>query len=141
MEDLSIYNCIFVYIRGEDNTIADMLSRYPQTSSEDTAQSSSQHPHINLKKENLVVLNRSTSTPLSAIAALTDNTIQRTKIEFSIDDHTISKLRDGYQKDPWCIKLISASRGMPNLQVKNGLWFLGDRFIIPADCGMRDVIF
>ena len=41
MEDLSIYDCKFVYVRGKDNTIANVLSRYPQTSSEDIAQSSS----------------------------------------------------------------------------------------------------
>ena len=134
MEELSVYDCKFIYVRGEDNTIADALSRYPHTTSENVAQSSSQHPHINFNKENLVVLKRSSISPLSSIAALTDSTVQRTKIEFAIDDHTISKLRDDYQTNPWCKKLISASRGMPNLTIKNGLWFLGDRLIIPAEC-------
>jgi Integrase zinc binding domain len=66
---------------------------------------------------------------------------QKTKIEFSIDEETVQKLRDGYRNDQWCNKLISASRGMPNLSIKNGLWFLGDRLIIPADCGIRERIF
>ena len=43
--------------------------------------------------------------------------------------------------DPWCKKLISASRGMPELTIKDGLWFLGERLIIPSDCSMREHIF
>ena len=30
---------------------------------------------------------------------------------------------------------------MPDLQVKNGLWFVKDRLIIPARCGVREDIF
>src|ERR1700678_2712126 len=63
-----------------------------------------------------------TPTPLTSIAALTETNPQRTKIEFAIDDDTVTKLRDGYHNDPWCRKLISASRGMPDLTIKDGLW-------------------
>src|SRR6202522_4877624 len=82
-----------------------------------------------------------TPTPLTSIAALTETNPQKTKVEFSIDDSIVTKLRDGYRNDPWCRKLISASRGMPELTIKDGLWFLGDRLIIPAACGMREHIF
>ena len=30
---------------------------------------------------------------------------------------------------------------MPELVVKNGLWFIKDRLIVPAGCGMREHIF
>ena len=30
---------------------------------------------------------------------------------------------------------------MPNILIKDGLWFLGDRLIIPADCGIREQLF
>ena len=145
MEELSIYDCKFVYVKGEDNTMADALSRYPtsHTSSDLIAQNNAQHPHIGFKKDNIFLLHRSTTipTPFTAIAALTDINPQKTKLEFSIDDDTITKLREGYQNDPWCQKLISASRGMPNLLIKDGLWFINERLIIPANCGMREHIF
>jgi len=41
----------------------------------------------------------------------------------------------------WCQKLLFASCGMPNLQVCNGLWYLDDRLIVPAGCGVRQEIF
>ena len=39
-------------------------------------------------------------------------------------------LREGYAKDPWCHKFFSASRGMPELTIKDRLWFLGERLLI-----------
>ena len=145
MEDLSVYDCKFVYVRGEDNTMADALSRYPstRTTCNIIAQHNAQHPHIEFNENAIVVLDRTlpTSTPLTSIAALTETNPQKTKVEFSIDDSIVTKLRDGYRNDPWCRKLISASRGMPELTIKDGLWFLGDRLIIPAACGMREHIF
>jgi hypothetical protein len=145
MEELSAYECKFVYVKGEDNTMADALSRYPSThtSSHSIAQHNAQHPHIGFNRDSIVILDRSQTadTPLTSIAALTDTNPQSSKLQFAIDDNIITKLRDGYRTDPWCRKLITASRGMPDLIIKDGLWFLGDRLIIPADCGMREYIF
>ena len=143
MEFLSIYDCKFIYVRGQDNTIADALSRYltTQTSCDIVAQYKAQHPHGDFNENKIVILDRRhlSPTPLTAIAALTTTNPQRSKIEFSIDEEVVSKLRAAYHSDPWCQKLISASRGMPNVTVRDGLWFLG--LIIPADCGMRERIF
>ena len=145
METLSMYDCKFVYVKGQDNTMADALSRYPlkNTSSDIIAQDNAFHPHMNSNKDVPVVLDRSTPsfTPLTAIAALTDINPQPTRLDFSIDDDLVTKLRNGYHNDPWCQKLISASCGMPELTIKDGLWFLGERLIIPAECGMREHIF
>ena len=147
MEELSIYDAKFVYVRGQDNTMADALSRYPSTEvdSELLAESVAQHPHVAFIKDNVVTLNHShhAITPLTSIAALSEAQPQTPllKIEFSIDDDMVSRLREGYRNDPWCKKLLSASRGMPDLTIKDGLWFLGERLIIPADCGMREHIF
>ena len=94
MEDLSIYDCKFVYVRGQDNTMADALSRYPtqNTSSDSIAQHKAQHPHIGFNHKNIVLLDRTSSdfSPLTSISALTDSNIQQHKLEFSIDDQTIS---------------------------------------------------
>ena len=106
METLSSYECKFVYVKGEDNSMADALSRYPttQTTSNTFAQHNAQHPYITFDKNNILVLNKTKAmpTPLTAIAALTEINPQKTKLEFSIDDDLIKKLRKGYAKDPWC---------------------------------------
>jgi hypothetical protein len=87
MEELSIYNCKFVYVKGQDNTMADALSRYPtsSTASDIFAQSTAQHPHIEFNNKNIVILDQtlSDSTPLSCIASLTDANPKQTKIEFA----------------------------------------------------------
>jgi hypothetical protein len=145
METLSSYECQFVYVKGQDNTMADALSRYPTTHIEcdKIAQHNTQHPYISFNKDNILVSNRAKTapTPLTAIAALTEINPPKTKLEFSIDDDLVKKLCDGYMNDTWCQKLISASRGMPELTIKDGLWFLGERLIIPSNCGMREHIF
>ena len=145
MEELSIYDCKFVYVQGQDNTMADALSRYPSTttSCNKIAQIAAQHPHISFNKENIVILNHSikTNTPLTSIATLTDAHSDKLHIEFSIDDNTVTCLCEGYRNDPWCNKLISASCGMPNLIIKNGLWFFGECLLIPSNCGLQEQIF
>ena len=145
MEELSIYDCKFIYVRGQDNTMADALSRYPSTDtpSDSVARLNAHHPHIGFNDDHIVILNRSSTntSPLISISSLTDCNQPLNKLEFSIDDNTVTKLKEGYRSDPWCQKLLSASRGMTNLTVNNGLWFLGTRLIIPSNCGIREQIF
>jgi hypothetical protein len=51
MEEMSMYDCKFVYVKGEDNSMADALSRYPsnEVHSEDIAEVRALHPHIGFK--------------------------------------------------------------------------------------------
>ena len=104
METLSIYDCKFVYVKGEDNTMADALSCYPSlsTPSDINAQENAHHLHLGPFNNPFSILDRSnmTPTPLMSITVLTDTNPQHTKIQFSIDDDTISKLHSGYEKMP-----------------------------------------
>ena len=74
MEELSIYDCKFVYVRGQDNTMADALSRYPSnsTSSDSSAQLNAHHPYIAFDKTKIVLLDRAHQNinPLNSIVAL-----------------------------------------------------------------------
>lgn len=38
-------------------------------------------------------------------------------------------------------QLISAARGMPDLTVRDSLWFIGERLIVPGQCDARESIF
>ena len=137
----AISSCKIVYVKGADNTMADALSRYPTTEvhSEELAQLNAQHPYITSDKQKLVILNRAQqkTSPLTAIASLSQDIPQKTILCFAINDDTITKIRNGYKTDPWCTKLLTASQGMPELHMKDGLWFLNQRLIIPANDGLR----
>ena len=37
--------------------------------------------------------------------------------------------------------MVSASKGMPELTIKDGLWFLGNHLIVPGSCGACKYIF
>jgi len=48
MEELAIYDCKFVYVKGELNMVADSLSRFPFTYTSSSAQAdlSAIHPYL-----------------------------------------------------------------------------------------------
>ena len=58
MEELSIYDCKFIYICGQDNTMADALSHYPstQTCSESVTERHANHPHIGFDEHQVFIL-------------------------------------------------------------------------------------
>ncbi|KAJ3495874.1 hypothetical protein NLJ89_g10566 [Agrocybe chaxingu] len=120
MEELSIYDCKFVYVKGEDNSVADALSRFPLSfvPSPETAEQAAGHPYNDPRAESTTVLvhNKVAQTPLATIGALTSlvgtdkakPTEMRTSI--SLDPDMVDRLRKGYLTDSWCQKLISAPR-------------------------------
>ena len=148
MEELAIYDCKFVYVKGADNSVADALSRYPQAtvSRADLAELTATHPYSSTdsSKHNILIHPTPQFTPLATIAALVDFNVDTPKSiisALSIDDKLISDIQSGYMTDPWCQKLLSASKGMPELSIRDGLWFLGQRLIIPGGCDARERIF
>ena len=116
MEELSIYDCKFVYVKGSDNCVADALSRYPQTlvSSCNDAESSAAHPYNTPPSShyNILVHPSPQNSPLACIAALVDTNVQKiVHSTVSIDDKFMEDILNGYNADPWCQKLLSASKG------------------------------
>ena len=148
MKELSAYDCKFVYIKGSDNTIADALSRYPSIVTTDNKQveGRARHPYNTNETQNHLIFNCSkwSELVLATAAALT-GTIHEPetttiKSSISVDESFIAGCKSGYDTDPGCKKLLSASRGMPELTVKNGLWFVGERLIIPCQGGLQEEI-
>ncbi|KAF9030404.1 hypothetical protein BJ165DRAFT_1358891 [Panaeolus papilionaceus] len=58
MEFLAIYDCKFGYVKDEDNTVADALSRYLSASVTSTckAEQNSSHPYNDSKLKHLILL-------------------------------------------------------------------------------------
>src|ERR1700678_3858700 len=146
MEELSIYDCKFVYVKGADNSAADALSHLPNIIVNNTtdAENAAKRPFplpVNFKPAVLDHISPSVS-PLSTIAALVDTHFpENTTSSVSFDPDFITKIRDAYTTDPWCQKLVPASRGMPELTSRDGLWFLGDRLLVSAGGNIREQIF
>ena len=152
MEELAIYDCKFVYVRGEDNTVADALSRlnldFLATPSTSEAEKAADHPTAAVDIEDkattpyLILDNRSTasSTAKGLVAALSSCTPKQ-GIKITMDSDWLARIKSAYATDPWCKKLNSATVGMKEIVIKNGLWFLGSRLIVPDGCGLREALY
>jgi len=73
MELLSIYDCKFIYVKGEDNSVADALSRLPTLScvSPSDAESAASHPYNVSMPLNPILPVSKDDSPLTALATLT----------------------------------------------------------------------
>jgi RNase H-like domain found in reverse transcriptase/Reverse transcriptase (RNA-dependent DNA polymerase) len=112
MEEMSIFDCKFVYVKGEDNTVADTLSHLSlsNTNTSEFAASSASHPYLNppYLSTNIPLLNHSPSSPLSTITALTSSRSSSnitSTYQIKVDEDTITRIINGYTTDPWCLKL------------------------------------
>jgi len=144
MEFLSIYDCKFIYVKGEANTVADALSRLPSLMCQSTsdAEAAASHPYNVIAPLYPIYSLSKEESPISAIASLTIKIpAQGSRSVLSIDDTLVDNIRKSYSTGPWCQKLLSASRGMQQLVVKNGLWYLDNRLIVHNGCGVWEEIF
>ena len=103
-EFMSQYEMAITYIRGEDNCVADALSWLPPNTFPDEHMTI-WSPHEHWKTLICAVL--SIATDISVLASI----------------------KEGYDSDPFCQCL--AQTGAPGAQFINGLWYVGDRLIIP----------
>jgi len=143
MEELAIYNCKFVYIKGEHNTVADALSRYPHdvTAKLSDIEKEAHHPYKYSADEDIVASIVPVCSVMNCVAALISaNPEKKVRSDLKIDEDLITEMKNAYKTDEWCQKLISASKGMKELTERDGLWFIGNRMVIPC-CRVREHIF
>ena len=80
MEELAIYDCKFIYVKGEDNTVADSLSRFPfsQPATSIDATTMASHPYLfpPYLSTSTPLLDRTTTSPFNCIAPLLSNSLQ-----------------------------------------------------------------
>ena len=62
-------------------------------------------------------------------------------LNISADKLLLQEIRNGYANDTWCKRLPSATASWPELQLKDGLWYVGNRLIIPRTGSLREMLF
>jgi hypothetical protein len=102
MEFLSQYDASIRYLPGDQNTVADALSRLPDTE----------------------------TTTIASIFAQTRGHKIRTR--FELEDAILDEVKQGYALDPFTEKLTSASSGIQNVTNKNSFWFIDKHLVIPS---------
>ena len=113
-EFMSQYEMAITYIRGEDNCVADALSQLPPNTFPDE-HTTIWSPHEHWK------------TPICAVLSI------------ATDISVLASIKEGYDSDPFCQRL--AWTGVPGAQFINGLWYVGDRLVIPCTGNIHENLF
>ncbi|RXW11870.1 hypothetical protein EST38_g13985 [Candolleomyces aberdarensis] len=127
MEYLSQFDGKFVYVKGEENTVADALSRTELIDSSDLAEQVASEFDLwdDRGTADVRLLSALKNSPLAAVASVRDcaslpaadhsvtlaaTTVNdRKSIKLSIDNDFILSMIQGYTVDPWCQKLVDAA--------------------------------
>ncbi|KAJ7637762.1 hypothetical protein DFH06DRAFT_1138865 [Mycena polygramma] len=142
MEFLSQYDYKIVYVKGDDNTVADALSRTEFDDAESATEAAAEPWGLNNTGTPAIaaVLRARPATPFYSVQCLARTRISEPKsasviapvLTITADAKILDSIRKGYSEDKWCAGLASAGRGMPGLEFREdeGLWSLRVRQII-----------
>jgi hypothetical protein len=121
MELMSQFDMSILYIKGEDNTIADTLSRLPDDP-----------PPISAAKPEARVENWSTWARASSVNAV---------LTIEADSEFLDAIKSGYRTDEFCKKVIAYPESTPGIREANGLWYISSRLLIPSSGMCREDLF
>ena len=113
---MSQYDMTIVYIRGEDNTVADALSRVAPNA----------FPNEN---QETVWAENVPSVPVGAVLSITT------------DSSVLDSIRAGYEKDEFCLKTRASVGSVPGVSLSNGLIYIGDKLLIPRFGDLRENLY
>lgn len=112
-EYLAQFDLTISYLKGEENTGADALSR--------------------LQIED----NKTTDTPSTPTTAA----VVSSSFQINVDDSFARDIVAGYVDDPFCRKLTALIGSLPGLEQREGLLFVANRLVIPRVNPLREKLF
>lgn len=113
-ELLSQFEMNIVYIKGEDNCVADALSRIP-----------------------LDVFPG--EKPLPVFEVWNPENAVNVVLKLETDDSVLTSIKAGYKSDDFCKRLVDSK--MAGVTISNGLIYVGSRLVIPQVADIRENLF
>jgi hypothetical protein len=110
-EYMSQYDMSLIYIQGADNTVADALLRLPP----ETFKGESENPRG--------------QTGVNAV------------LRISAEDAFVQAIKEGYAMDEFCQKIVANPGTLPEIQERDGIWYVGERMLIPRVGSIREDLF
>ena len=155
MEFLSQYDGKIVYVKGDDNSVADALSRIPpvdisESSSTSLAEDNALPIFHDAHAHGVVASTVSLQHDLHQLATILPSLIATTSdvppsvpsvLSISSDTALLNEIKNGYTNDPFITSLKSASVGTSFISQKEGFWFIGTRLVIPNIPHIREALF
>lgn len=150
MEFMSQFDAKVVYIKGDNNTVANALSCLPSPEVLTKAENSAHHPY------NFCDDNGDTSAiasimlpclwgPWESATYLASHEpivpVIGATLEITADKSFLDGVRSGYAKDTWCKTLPAAAVSWTELKFHDGLWYVRDRLIVPQTGDLRETLF
>ena len=155
MEFLSQYDGKIVYVKGDENSVADALSRIPHLETSDftttpLAETMALPIFHDMFENGIVASTVSLKGDHHQLASLLPSLIAATSqpapiipsvLSISTDSALLHEIKEGYKSDPFITSLQSASPGTSFISQKEGFWFVGTRLVIPNIPHIREALF
>jgi len=121
-EFLAQYTFEWKYVRGEDNSAADALSRMIDPNATPATVAAC----MAVKADSTPI---QPDTPVAPVLQITEN------------KDLMEKITKGYAADKFATKLLTNLDSFPNAKMLNNLLFIGGRLVIPSKAGVKETLF
>jgi hypothetical protein len=121
MELMSQFDMSILYIIGEDNTIADVLSCLPD--------------------EATPVLDNNPISHVDNWSVWAKASLVNAVLMVDVDSEFLDTIKAGYHTDEFCKKVIAYLESTLGIREENGLWYIGSQLLIPSSGTCREDLF